>query len=144
MHPRCTHDPAEVGPQDVVIITLKAHSVPGKVDAMQPLLGPETSVVTAANGVPWWYFYKLDGPWKNYRIESVDPGGKQWQKIGPERAIGCVVYPACEVIEPGVIEHINGDRFSLGEPSCEKTERCRRTEQDTDQCRIQGPDPAHS
>jgi len=121
--PFCTSDPAEAGKQDFVIVTLKAHSVPGIVDAMQPLLGPDTAVVSAVNGVPWWYFYKLQGPWENRRIESVDPGGKQWDHIGPERAIGCVVYPACDVPEPGVIQHISGDRFTLGEPSGEKTER---------------------
>ncbi len=122
-HPRCTDDPSTVGPQDYVIVTLKAHSVPRVVDAMQPLLGPETAVVSAVNGVPWWYFYQLEGPWQDRRIESVDPGGTQWDRIGPERAIGCVVYPACDVAEPGVIRHISGDRFTLGEPSGEKTER---------------------
>ncbi len=124
--PHCTDDPGTAGPQDCVIVTLKAHSVPGVVDAMQPLLGADTAVVTAMNGVPWWYFHQLEGPWEGYRIESVDPGGKQWERIGPERAIGCVVYPACEVSEPGVIRHINGDRFILGEPNGEKTERVTR------------------
>ena len=122
-HPRCTDDPSEVGPQDYVIVTLKAHSVPDVVDAMQPLLGPDTAVVTATNGVPWWYFYGLEGPWRDVRLESVDPRGVQWQKIGPERAIGCVVYPATEVVEPGVIRHLDGDRFTLGEPTGDKTER---------------------
>ena len=74
-HPHCTDDPSEAGPQDYVIVTLKAHSVPRGVDAMQPLLGPDTAVVSAVNGVPWWYFYKLEGPWEDRRIESVDPGG---------------------------------------------------------------------
>ena len=122
-HPRCSDDPAEVGPQDYVIITLKATSMPGIVDTIQPLLGSETAVVTAVNGIPFWYFHRLEGPWCDYQLESVDAGGKQWQMIGPERAIGCVVYPATEVSEPGVIRHIDGDRFSLGEPSGEKTER---------------------
>ena len=90
---------------------------------MQPLLGPETAVVTGTNGIPWWYFYQLKGPWVDHRLESVDPGGTLWDKIGPERAIGCVVYPAVEVSEPGVILHQDGDRFSLGEPSGEKSER---------------------
>ncbi len=125
-HPKCTNNPAEAGPQDYVIVTLKAHSVPGIADQMTPLLGPDTAIVTAVNGVPWWYFYKLDGPWENHVLESVDPGGKQWNTLGPERAIGCVVYPACEVPEPGVIEHISGNRFTLGEPSGEKTERATR------------------
>jgi 2-dehydropantoate 2-reductase len=107
-------------------MALKAYSTPAVVDAMRPLLGPETAVVTAANGVPWWYFYRLKGPWEDRRLESVDPGGKQWDGIGPMRAIGCVVYPACEVLAPGVIRHISGDRFSLGEPSGEKTQRTSR------------------
>ncbi|MCB8984680.1 MAG: 2-dehydropantoate 2-reductase [Ardenticatenaceae bacterium] len=122
-HPRCTDDPAAVGVQDYVIITLKAPSVPGVVGAVQPLLGKDTAVVTAVNGLPWWYFYKLAGPWQDHQLSSVDPGGVQWQGIGPERAIGCVVYPATEVVAPGVIQHVSGDRFSLGEPDGEKTER---------------------
>lgn len=125
-HPACTDDPAEVGPQDYVIITLKAHSVPYIVEPMQPLLGPETAVVTATNGLPWWYFYQLEGPWRDRRLESLDPGGVQWDGIGPERVIGCVVYAATEVSEPGVIRHLKYNRFTLGEPGGEKTERVRR------------------
>ncbi len=122
-HPRCTSDPAVAGQQDYVIVTLKAHSAPAVVDAMQPLLGPDTAVVSAVNGVPWWYFHRLEGPWEGTRLQSVDPGETQWNGIGPERAIGCVVYPATEVVEPGVIQHLDGNRFSLGEPSGDKTER---------------------
>jgi 2-dehydropantoate 2-reductase len=122
-HPFCTADPSEAGPQDYVIVTLKAHSTPAVVKPMQPLLGPKTAVVTAVNGVPWWYFYALEGPWRDHRLETVDPGGAQWSGIGPERAIGCVVYPATEVVEPGVIQHLDGNRFTLGEPSGEKTDR---------------------
>ncbi len=118
-----TVNPAELGVQDYVIITLKAYSVSRAIDAMKPLLGPETAVVTAANGIPWWYFYKLDCQWQGRTLESVDPGGRLWREIGPERAIGCVVYPAVEVVEPGVIRHINGNRFTLGEPSDEKSAR---------------------
>ncbi|MEQ8964499.1 MAG: 2-dehydropantoate 2-reductase [Azospirillaceae bacterium] len=116
-------DPAELGVQDYVIITLKAHSVPGVVDTMQPLLGPETTVVMGVNGVPWWYFHGLGGPNEGRRMEAVDPGGRIWDGIGPERVLGCVVYPAAEVPEPGVIRHLEGNRFTLGEPSGEKTER---------------------
>ena len=123
--PLCTADPAEAGPQDFVIVTLKAHSAPKVVDAMQPLLGPETAVVTAQNGVPWWYFHRVGDPWEGLRLDSVDPGGAQWTGIGPERAIGCVVYVASEIVEPGVIRHLSGNRFTLGEPSGEKTERVR-------------------
>jgi 2-dehydropantoate 2-reductase len=119
----CTDDPAEAGPQDCVIITLKAHSVTAIVDKMAPLLGDETSVVTAQNGVPWWYFYKLPGDWENQRLETADPGGRIWDTLGPERAIGCVVYPSCEIVEPGVIQHLNGNRFMLGEPDGSKSPR---------------------
>ena len=122
-HPFCTDDPSEAGPQDYVIVTLKAHSAPAVVQPMQPLLRPDTAVVSAVNGVPWWYFYGLEGPWQDHRLATVDPGDVQWDGIGPERAIGCVVYPATEVVEPGVIQHLDGNRFTLGEPSGEKTER---------------------
>ncbi len=123
VRPDCTDDPAALGPQDHVIVTLKAHAVPGLVGSMQPLLGPATTVVFAVNGVPWWYFYRLPGPFENRRLESVDPGGKQWDGIGPERVLGCVVHPAAELVEPGVIKHVKGDRFVLGEPSGEISER---------------------
>ena len=124
--PSATDDPAELGPQDYVIVTLKAHSIPGVVDAMQPLLGDETAVVFGVNGVPWWYFYGQPGAHENARLASVDPGDRIWNGIGPERAIGCVVYPAAEVVEPGVIGGVDGDRFSLGEPTGERSERARR------------------
>ena len=125
-HLNCTSDPKELGPQDYVIIALKAHSVPNVVDAMQPLLGNDTSVVTAVNGVPYWYFYKFGGALEGRTLETIDPGSKQWQALRPERAIGCIVYPATEVVEPGVIQHVYGDKFPIGEPSGEKTERVER------------------
>ena len=118
-----SEDPAELGVQDYVIVTLKAHQVPGVVEKMQPLLGPETAVVMAVNGVPWWYFHGLGGRHAEQRLPSVDPGDVQWQGVGPERVIGCVVYPAAEVVEPGVVKLVEGDRFSLGEPSGERTAR---------------------
>ena len=120
---KASENPAELGVQDYVIVTLKAHQVPGVVEAMQPLLGPDTCVVTAVNGVPWWYFYELEGPYANHRLETVDPGGVQWDGIGPERVLGCVVYPAAEVTEPGVVTHLEGERYALGEPSGERSER---------------------
>lgn len=119
----CTDDPAEVGSQDYVVITLKTHSVTAIVEHMLPLLGPETAVVTAQNGIPWWYFHKLEGPWEDQRLESADPGGQIWEVLGPERAIGCVVYPSCQIVEPGVVKHIQGRRFMLGEPDGSKSER---------------------
>jgi 2-dehydropantoate 2-reductase len=126
---RCTDDPRELGPQDYVIIALKAHSVPSVLDAMQPLIGPDTAVVTAVNGIPYWYFYKHGGPLEGSTLESIDPGGRQWRQLGPERAIGCVVYPATEVVAPGVIQHVYGNKFPLGEASGERTERVEKLSQ---------------
>ena len=123
VRPRCVATAEEAGPQDYVLVTLKAHSLPEAAPRMQPLLGPETAVVSAVNGVPWWYFYKLPGPWEDRRVQSVDPGGKLWDSLHPSRAIGCIVYPAAEVTAPGVIEHGYGDRFSLGEPDGGRSDR---------------------
>jgi 2-dehydropantoate 2-reductase len=120
---RASAEPAELGPQDQVIVTLKAHQVAGVVTRMQPLLASETAVVWAVNGVPWWYFHGLDGPWRDRRLVSLDPDEVQWRGIGPERIIGCIVYPAAEVTAPGTVRLIEGDRFSLGEPSGERTPR---------------------
>ncbi len=116
-------DPAALGVQDYVIVTLKAHSVPPVVSKMAPLIGPNTTIVSGVNGVPWWYFHKLEGAHEGTRLDSVDPGNVQWNGFGPDRVLGCVVYPAAEVIEPGVIKHIEGNRFSLGEPDGSKSDR---------------------
>jgi len=116
-------DPAALGVQDYVIVTLKAHSVPPVVSKMAPLIGRHTTIVSGVNGVPWWYFHKLDGAHEGTRLDSVDPGNVQWDGFGPDRVLGCVVYPAAEVIEPGVIKHIEGNRFSLGEPDGSKSDR---------------------
>jgi 2-dehydropantoate 2-reductase len=113
----------EAGPQDYVVVTLKAHSLPGAAASMQPLLGPETAIVSAVNGIPWWYFFAFPGEHAGRRVESVDPGGIVTDLLAPARAIGCIVYPAADVPEPGVIEHTYGDRFTLGEPSGERTPR---------------------
>ena len=118
-----TDDTSELGRQDLVFVTLKAHSIPAGVEPLRCLLGPDTAVVFAVNGAPWWYFHGLDGPYSGHRLETVDPGGVIWSGIGPQRAIGCVVYPAAEVTEPGVVSHRSGDRFSLGEPTGERSER---------------------
>ena len=114
---------ADLGPQDYVIVTLKAHSVPAVVPHMQPLIGDHTTIVSGVNGVPWWYFHKTGGALEGTRLKTVDPGNAQWDGFGPDRVLGCVVYPAAEVIEPGVVKHIEGNRFSLGEPDGSKSER---------------------
>jgi len=122
----CTDDPAELGPQDYVFVSLKAHAIPAVVDAMQSLLSNDTSIVTAVNGIPYWYFYKHGGDLEGTALETVDPGARQWTALRPERAIGCIVYPATEVVEPGVLQHVYGDKFPLGEPGGEVTERVQR------------------
>ena len=123
---RAAEDPAALGLQDYVVVTLKAHSVPPVVARMQPLIGPETTIVSGVNGVPWWYFHKIGGPLEGTRLQSVDPGDAQWRGFGPDRVLGCVVYPAAEVEEPGIIRHIEGNRFSLGEPDGSKSDRAER------------------
>ena len=114
--PTATSEPRELGPQDYVIVCLKAHQAWQVADQMAPLLGPDTAVVTGQNGVPWWYTHGLDARFANARLRSVDPQDRQWTAIGPQRAIGCAVYPATEIVEPGVVRHIYGDKFALGEP----------------------------
>ncbi|MDY0872630.1 2-dehydropantoate 2-reductase [Dongia rigui] len=123
VHPKATEHAIEAGPQDFVIVALKANAVPGIADKLAPLLGANTAVVMAVNGMPWWYFYGQEGALKDARIPAVDPDGKLWDLVGPQRVIGCVVYPAAEVVAPGEIRHVENDRFSLGEASGEKTER---------------------
>ena len=120
---QATNDPASLGPQDYVILAVKAHSVRGAVDSIAALLGPRTAIVTAQNGILWWYFYALPGPLENHHLESADPGGFIWDAFGPQRAIGCVVYPSCEIVSPGVVRHTEGNRFMLGEPDGSKSER---------------------
>ncbi len=120
---RCTSDARELGVQDVVIVTLKAHSVAGVIDAMQPLIGKHTAIVTGTNGIPYWYFYQHGGKFAGTRLESIDPDGSQWTRLTPERAIGCVLYPAAEIEAPGVIRHVYGKKFPIGEPSGERTPR---------------------
>jgi len=114
--PTATSDPRELGAQDYVIVCLKAHQAWQAADQMAPLLGPDTAFVTGQNGVPWWYTHGLDARFRDARLRSVDPQDRQWTAIGPQRAIGCVVYPATEIVEPGVVRHIYGDKFALGEP----------------------------
>ncbi|MGK0172592.1 MAG: 2-dehydropantoate 2-reductase [Gammaproteobacteria bacterium] len=125
-HPRVTDDPATLGPQDYVVLSLKSHQAPAAVESMRPLLGPHTTVANAMNGVPWWYFYALPGPWENYQVKSVDPTGALWEGIGPERAIGCITYVASEVVEPGVIKAGGAMRYVIGEPDGSQSERCAR------------------
>jgi len=110
-----TDDYAEAGPQDLVILALKAHQVAAVADQVPLLFGPETCVVTMQNGIPYWYFHRHGGPLEGRQVCSVDADGRLAELIPPERIIGCVVYPASELVAPGVVRHVEGERFPLGE-----------------------------
>jgi 2-dehydropantoate 2-reductase len=123
-HPHATDDPSSIGPVDIVFLGLKAYSYRDAGPLLAPLLRPGTGVVAAQNGIPWWYFHGVPGPFAGRRIEAVDPGGAVSAVIPPETAIGCVVYCSAEIASPGVIRHVEGTRFSIGEPSGVVSERC--------------------
>jgi 2-dehydropantoate 2-reductase len=125
-HPPATDDSREVGPVDFVFLGLKAHSYASCGSMLEPLLHEDTAVVPAQNGIPWWYFHRLEGPYEGRRIEAVDPRGAVSRAIPPERAIGCVAFPGTALAEPGVVEHYEGTRFSIGEPDGSISERCSR------------------
>ena len=110
-------DPSRLGPQDAVLVTLKAPSLPAMAATVAPLLGPDTAVAFAMNGIPWWYFYQEGGPHDGRRLDRIDPGGAVWDAVGPQRAIGGVVNSACTVVEPGVVQVANArSQITLGEP----------------------------
>ena len=120
---RAVQHMADAGPQDVVLLTLKAHQVRDVLPDLRALFGPSTVVVTMINGLPWWYFHRLAGPFEGRRLESVDPGGTIAGHIEPERIIGSVVYPATELVAPGVVRVIEGNRFTIGELDGSRSER---------------------
>ena len=122
-HVRAVQHMADAGPQDAVLLTLKAHQLRDVLPDLRALFGPDTTVVSMINGVPWWYFHQLAGPYEGRRLESVDPGGFIASHIEPERVIGSVVYPAAELVEPGVVRVIEGNRFTLGEPDGTRSPR---------------------
>ena len=124
--PAVTEDPNTVGNVDVVLLTLKAHGITAISPRLAPLLGPATSIVSAQNGIPWWYFCGHGGELEGMLLETVDPGGVIARNLDARRAIGCVVYCSTIVTEPGVVEHIEGTRFAIGEPDRTKSERCQR------------------
>jgi len=120
---RAVQHMGDAGAQDAVLLTLKAHQVCDVLPGLRELFGPKTMVVTMINGLPWWYFHRLAGPFEGRRLESVDPGGTIAAHIEPERIIGSVVYPATELVEPGVVRVIEGNRFTLGELDGSRSER---------------------
>jgi 2-dehydropantoate 2-reductase len=116
---------SELGVQDVVILGMKAHQVAPVVPELMTLIGPHTLVVTAQNGIPWWYFHKHGGPHEGRCIEAVDPGGSISSRLPVDRTLGCIVYPAAELDAPGVVRVIEGNRFPLGEIDGADSERVR-------------------
>ena len=113
----------DLGRQDVVLLTLKAHQIAAVVEDLPAIVGPETVLVTLQNGIPWWYFQKLGGPYADRVVETVDPGGVLFNAIDPNQVVGCIAYPAATIAEPGVIKHIEGNRFPVGELDGSASER---------------------
>jgi len=113
----------DLGPQDVVLLALKAHQIEAVVDDLSVLFGSNTVLVTLQNGIPWWYFQKLEGPYSGRVVKTVDPNGALFNRIDPDRIIGCIAYPAATIAEPGVIKHVEGDRFPVGELDGSESDR---------------------
>jgi 2-dehydropantoate 2-reductase len=124
--PPVTDDSAEVGPVDYVFLGLKAHDYAGAAGSLRSLLGPQTAIVAGQNGIPWWYFHHLPGPWTDRRVEAVDPEGRVSDAIPRDRVIGCVIYSSTEVASPGVVRHVEGTRFAIGETDGSRSPRCTR------------------
>jgi len=123
-HPETTDDIDSVADADVVFVGLKAYSLPELASRLGEAMGPDSAVIPAQNGIPWWYFQSHPGPLAGMVLESVDPGGRIAGAIEPRRIIGCVVYSSTEIVEPGVIRHVEGTRFAIGEPEGTRSERC--------------------
>ncbi|MFO1185207.1 MAG: 2-dehydropantoate 2-reductase [Bauldia sp.] len=123
VRPQLIDDVSRAGPQDVLFITLKAHQLEAALPQLGPLIGERTLIVAAINGIPWWYTYRMGGPFDGRPVLSVDPSGRLWRELPPAQTVGCIVQPATEVTQPGVITHEYGDRFTLGEPDGSRSER---------------------
>jgi 2-dehydropantoate 2-reductase len=124
--PRVVRSLEEAGPADVVLLAVKAHSLPQLVPHLKPVLAPDTTLVSTQNGIPWWYFHGFGGPWDGLRLERIDPGGVISNAVDARRVVGSIVYFSTEIVAPGVVQHIEGNRLSLGEPNGERSERSRR------------------
>jgi 2-dehydropantoate 2-reductase len=125
-HPKIASSLEDAGPVDVVVLGVKAHGLTRLAPQLRPVLGPETTVVSTQNGIPWWYFQGFGGDWEGMRLQRVDPGGVISSAIEAHRVVGSIVYFATEITAPGVIQHIEGDRISIGEPDGTRSDRCRR------------------
>ena len=126
VHPRIVGSLEEAGPTDVVFLGVKAHSLPQLALQLKPVLGPDTTAVSIQNGIPWWYFQGLGGAWEGLHLERIDPGGVISSTIEARRVVGSIVYFSTEIPAPGVIQHTEGNRISIGEPDGSRSDRCRR------------------
>jgi 2-dehydropantoate 2-reductase len=133
-----TQEIRQAGTQDVVVVALKTQSVPAVAPELPMLYGSETIVVTAQNGIPWWYFRKL-GKYEDYRIQAVDLDGTVEANIPVDRVVGCIVYPAAELAAPGIVQHLKGDRFTLGELDGSKSDRLQKLAQTFRQAGLKAP-----
>lgn len=123
--PLATGNPAEAGPQDIVIFVVKAHQLADAAEQAQPLLGPDTIIVAAQNGIPWWYRHGIDGPLAEADLTAVDAGARIWTALGPDRVVGGVINGSCAMVEPGVVDHQQPDRtLTVGEPLGGESQRC--------------------
>ncbi len=125
-HPAIAGSLEEIGPMDVVFLGVKAHGLPQLAPQLKPVIGPDTTVVSTQNGIPWWYFQGFGGEWDGLRLERVDPGGVISAAIPATQVVGSIVYFSTEIPSPGMIQHIEGNRISLGEPDGSRSDRCRR------------------
>ena len=123
--PKITGSLDDVGAVDVVFLGVKAHGLPKLVPQLKPVLGPDTTVVSTQNGIPWWYFQGFGGEWEGIRLERVDPGGVISEAIKAQSVVGSIIYFATEITAPGVIQHIEGNRITLGEPDGTRSDRIR-------------------
>ena len=124
--PRIVSSLEDAGPADVVFLGVKAHSLPQLAPQLGPVLGPDTTVVSTQNGIPWWYFQGFGGAAEGLHLERIDPGGVISAAIEARRVVGSIVYFSTEILEPGVVQHIEGNRISIGEPDGARSDRCRR------------------
>ncbi len=136
---RASDDMAGVGPQDLVILAVKAHQIEPVVDGIRALFGPDTMLLTTQNGLPWWYFQRQGGPFEGHVLRSVDPNGVLAASIEPERIIGCIAFPAAEIVQPGVIRHIEGTRFPLGELDGSRSARIEQVAQVLERAGFKAP-----
>ncbi|MDA1312818.1 MAG: 2-dehydropantoate 2-reductase [Acidobacteria bacterium] len=123
VRPEASEDPADIGPVDAVLITVKAHGLAAIAPKIKLLTGPDTCIVPFQNGVPWWYFHGLGGKWEGERVEAVDPAGVISRNIDARRVVAGIAYCSAHIAEPGVVVHPESNRFPLGEPSGERTDR---------------------